>query len=171
VCDWTGVCAALQLLAGCVCELHCERLDACFGESRGLERTFAMTGTTGNWYGDGTGGNNIYYLDAVNNPGVSVLCDNSGSPTCSSLLASGDLTFASLGTKMTDISVGDGVYASNVAEQERHELQRVWLRGGGDFGDVCQYWHNNDGLTVVYQVPTQPTAATATCILKNSAAS
>jgi len=24
----------------------------------------------------------------------------------------------------------------------------------GDFGDVCQYWHNNDGLTVVYQVRT-----------------
>jgi len=97
----------------CVCELHCERWTLVLANHAGWNGTFAMTGRLA----IGTamdGGNNIYYLDAVNNPGVSVLCDNSGSPTCSSLLASGDLTFASLGTKMTDISVGDGVYASNV---------------------------------------------------------
>jgi len=136
----------------------------------GWNGTFAMTGTTGNWYGDGTGGNNIYYLDAVNNPGVSVLCDNSGSPTCSSLLASGDLTFASLGTKMTDISVGDGVYASNVGGAGNDTSCSAYgYAVGATSATYASTGTITTGLTVVYQVPTQPTAATATCILKNSA--
>jgi len=44
VCDWTGVCAALQLLAGCACELHCERLTLVLANHAGWNGTFAMTG-------------------------------------------------------------------------------------------------------------------------------
>jgi hypothetical protein len=79
----------------------------------GWNGAFAMTGTTGNWLGDGTGGNGIVYIDNINNPGTATLCGGGGS-TCVSTLETGDITFASLGYKMTDISVGDDVYAANV---------------------------------------------------------
>jgi hypothetical protein len=79
----------------------------------GWNGVFAMTGTSGNWLGDGTGGNGIVYIDSINNPGAATLCGGSG-PTCASTLDSGDITYASLGYKMTDISAGDDVYASNV---------------------------------------------------------
>ena len=79
----------------------------------GWNGVFAMTGTSGNWLGDGTGATGIVYIDNINNPGGATLCGGSG-PTCAATLNSGDVTYASLGYKITDISVGDDVYASNV---------------------------------------------------------
>jgi hypothetical protein len=50
--------------------------------------TFAMTGTTGNWATDGTGGSNIGYSDSLNSNGGLTLCNNAGGtyPKCSDLL-------------------------------------------------------------------------------------
>jgi hypothetical protein len=98
----------------------------------GWNGTFAMTGTSGNFVGDGTGGSNIVYSDTTNNPtSGTCLCDNGTSTTCTNsppkctgsggALASGDVTFASLAYKMTDISPpslsnpqGDDIDSSNV---------------------------------------------------------
>jgi hypothetical protein len=79
----------------------------------GWNGIFAMTGTSGNWAADGTGGSNIIYTDTTNSPGTATLCDNNGSPTCTALLGAGDFTIASLGFKMTDIVPGDDVYTYN----------------------------------------------------------
>src|SRR5271157_3911033 len=80
----------------------------------GWSGTFGMTATTGNWNADGTGGgNSVVYADTVNNPS-GTLC--SSLSDCKSKLASPNgLSFASLGYKITDISVGDGVYLTNLS--------------------------------------------------------
>jgi len=45
---------------------------------------------------------------------------------------------------MTDIRSEMECTRRTWRSRERHELQRYATRWG-DFGDVCQYWHNNDG--------------------------
>ena len=134
----------------------------------GWNGTFAMTGTNGNWLPNGTGGNNIIYTDTTNSPGTATLCDNSGSPTCTSLLNSGDVTFASLAYKMTDISVGDDVYASNVGGGDTSCTTNGYAVGATS-ATYATVGTITTGLTVTYQVPTQPTAATANCIINNGA--
>ena len=136
----------------------------------GWNGTFAMTATNGNWAPDGTGGNNVLYVDGINNPGTATLCNNSGTPTCNALLASGDVTFASLGFKMTDIAVGDAVYSSNVGGGDTSCTANGYAAGtaGGSI-TYAAAGTVTTGLTVVYQVATQPTAGTANCILNNGA--
>jgi hypothetical protein len=134
----------------------------------GWNGTFAMTGTTGNWSSDGTGGNNLSYTDTINSPGTATLCNNSGSPTCTSLLASGDVTVASLGYKMTDISVGDDVYASNVGSGDTTCSTNGYAVGATS-ATYATAGTITTGLTVVYQVSTQPTATSANCIINNGA--
>jgi len=134
----------------------------------GWNGTFAMTATNGNWLSDGTGGNNISYTDAINSPGTATLCNNSGSPTCTSLLASGDITFASLAYKMTDISVGDDVYASNVGGGDTTCSTNGYTVGATS-ATYAVVGTITTGLTVAYQVSTQPSAASANCIINNGA--
>jgi hypothetical protein len=136
----------------------------------GWNGTFAMSGTTGNWAADGTGGNNIVYTDTINSPGTATLCDNSGSPTCTSLLNSGDLTFASLAYKMTDISVGDDVYASNVGGGDTTCTTNGYAVGATS-ATYAITGTITTGLTVVYSLPAgqQPSAPSANCTINNGA--
>ncbi len=134
----------------------------------GWNGTFAISGTNGNWAADGTGGNNIIYTDTINNPGTATLCDNSGSPTCASLLNSGDVTFASLGYKMTDISVGDDVYASNVGGGDATCTTNGYAVGATS-ATYAIAGTITTGLTVVYQVATRPSSSSANCIINNGA--
>jgi len=136
----------------------------------GWNGSFAMTATSGNWASDGTGGNGITYTDSTNNPGTAVLCSNSGSPTCTALLNSGDVTYASLGFKMTDVSVGDAVYMANVGNGDTTCTANDYAVSA--FGSGITYAISGTvptGLTVVYQVTTQPSASSANCILNNGA--
>ncbi len=138
------------------------------GES-GWNGTFAMNGTTGNWAADGTGGNNIVYVDATNDPGNVTLCANASA--CKALFAAGmGVTFASLGFKMTDISVGDAVYASNVGGGDTTCATNGYAVGGA--GTSATYAISGTvttGLTVVYQVAAQPSSPSATCVINNAA--
>ena len=71
--------------------------------------TFVMTATNGNWNTDGTGGGNGFtYNDTANNPS-GTLC--SSISDCGSKLTA--FTFASLGYKITNIAVGDGLYVTD----------------------------------------------------------
>lgn len=135
----------------------------------GWNGVFALTGTVGNWASDGTGGGNqVTYTDNINALGTATLCTGSGTGSCANVLNSGDVTYASLGFKMTDIAVGDDVYASNI--------------GGGDTTCVTNGYAVGaltavkaitgtiqTGLTVVYPLSTQPTASTANCLINNGA--
>jgi len=140
----------------------------------GWNGTFAMSGTSGNWSADGTGGTDIVYTDNINSPGTATLCDNSGSPTCASLLNSRDFTFASLGFKMTDISIGDDVYASNcTASGCPGGADTTCTTNGYAVGATSATYAITGtittGLTVKYQVVTQPSASSANCIINNGA--
>jgi len=133
----------------------------------GWNGSFAMTGAGSNWAADGTGGSGIAYMDSINNPS-GTLCDNGGSPTCTALLNSGDVTFASLAFKMTDISIGDGIYAYNVGGGDTTCATNGYAAGG--YGTAPVYAISGTittGLTVVYQIATQPSASSAACILDN----
>ena len=135
----------------------------------GWNGTFVMSGTTGNWSSDGTGGgNNVVYTDTINSPGTATLCDNSATPTCASLLDSGDVTYASLAYKMTDISVGDDVYASNVGGGDTTCVTNGYAVGATS-ATYAITGTITTGLTVVYPVATQPSASTANCIINNGA--
>ncbi len=140
----------------------------------GWNGSFAMTGCTGNWASDGTGcgtgagAQYISYTDNINNPGTATLCDNSGSPKCSALLNAGDVTIASLAYKMTDISVGDGVNATNVGGGDT-TCTTYGYAAGITAAAYAVSGTVTTGLTVSYQTNTQPTAATANCIISNGA--
>jgi len=134
----------------------------------GWNGTFAMSGTTGNWSSDGTGGNNIIYTDTINSPGTATLCNDSGSPTCTSLLNAGDITFASLAYKMTDISIGDDVYASNVGGGDTTCSTNGYAVGATS-ATYATTGTITTGLTVVYQIAIQPSAPNANCIINNGA--
>ncbi len=71
---------------------------------------------------------------------------------------------------MTDISVGDGVYAANVGGAANDiSCSSYGYAVGATSATYAITGTVTTGLTVVYQVPGEPTAATANCILKNSA--
>jgi hypothetical protein len=134
----------------------------------GWSGTFAMSGTANNWASDGTGGNNIVYVDTINSPGTATLCNNSGSPTCSSLLNAKDVTFASLAFKMTDISVGDDVYASNVGGADTTCSTNGYAVGATS-ATYAISGTITTGLEVQYQVATQPSGSSANCVINNGA--
>lgn len=75
----------------------------------GWNGVFAMTGTAGMFsgYTDGTGGSNIVYTDNINAHGTGTLCATLAA------CGTGGVVFSSLGYKMTDMLVGDNVYASD----------------------------------------------------------
>ncbi len=139
----------------------------------GWNGTFAMTSTSGNWNADGTGGgNSIVYTDTINNPN-GTLC--SSLSTCSALLATGDLTFASLGYKITNIGVGDGVYATNFSGTDTNcttqgyattspttPIKAVVGDGGGHF---TNQYGTGPNMTVVW--PSSGTGA-ANCLISNA---
>jgi hypothetical protein len=137
----------------------------------GWNGTFAMTGTAGNWSADGTGGNNIVYTDTVNSPGTATLCNNAGSPTCTSLLASGDVTFASLGFKMTDIALTptpDDVYAYNTTADTTCTSNGYAV--GASSATYAAAGTITTGLTVVYYNPGSNDSSGAThCLINNGA--
>ncbi len=141
----------------------------------GWNGTFAMTGTNGNWASDGTGGNNFVYTDTINSPGTATLCDNSGSPKCSTLLAAGDLTVASLAYKMTDIVPGDDVYAYNTcvgsgcSKGGDATCTTNGYAVGATSATYAAMGTATTALTVVYQVATQPSASSANCLISNGA--
>jgi len=134
----------------------------------GWNGTFTMSGTNGNWSSDGTGGTSVIYTDAINSPGTATLCNNGGSPTCTSLLNSGDVTFASLAYKMTDIAIGDDVYASNVGGGDTTCTSNGYAVGATS-ATYASSGTLTTGLTVVYQVAAQPSAPSANCIINNGA--
>jgi Divergent InlB B-repeat domain len=140
--------------------------------------TFAISGTTGNWFADGTGGTNVIYTDNINPvpTSLAVLCDNTVPINkCSAL--SYTLSVASLGAKMTDIcapgvsgcsSQGDGVY--------------VFDYGGGDTTCTADGYAAGAtsatyavagtltlGLTVKYSVTSAPTLTQPNpkCLISN----
>ncbi len=135
--------------------------------------TFAITGTVGNWKPDGTGGTSLVYTDAINNPN-GTLCDNSGSTPCSGVGGlldpgsnTGDVTFASLAFKITDIVPGDDVYVYGCTVSGTPQTT------GYEVGAVSSVYAITGtiptGLTVVYQVAAQPIYASAQCMVSNRA--
>jgi hypothetical protein len=156
----------------------------------GWNGTFEMTGTTLNGnpggyagYIDGTGGDSIVYTDAINNPsGGTCLCDEAASTNCTnsppkcSTLAASDIYYASTAFKMTDISVGDDVYASDTCTGTENcppTLTTNCAAGGYAVGATAATYAVAgtipNELTVVYQVAHQPAAVSATCIVNNGA--
>lgn len=134
----------------------------------GWNGTFAMSATNGDWSSDGTGGSNVIYSDTINSPGTGTLCDDSGSPTCASLLNSGDVTYASLAYKMTDISVGDDVYAYNLGGGDTTCTTNGYAVGATS-ATYAIAGTVTTGLSVVYQMTAQPSASSANCIINNGA--
>jgi hypothetical protein len=125
---------------------------------------FAITGTSANWASDGTGGNTIVYNDGASTAGT--VC--SSISTCSTAIGSGILTFASLAGKMTDVSVGDAVYAYDVGGGDATCTTNGYLSGA----TVANYAISGTiptGLTVVYQLAAQPTSSSANCLVSNGA--
>jgi hypothetical protein len=126
--------------------------------------SYAMTGTTGNWNGgtDGTGGVTIVYNDGASVAGT--VCSTLAA--CNTAFGSNTMTFASLGGKMLDISVGDGVYALDTGDG-------TCTSGGYLTGStVANYAIAGTvptGLTVKYNLATAPTAASANCFINNGA--
>lgn len=158
--------------------------------------TFAMFCVTspncGNWAIDGTGATSFTYTDGgtVN----STLCNTKAS--CAAVLTSATgcpassgvpsgACLASLGFKMTDMSVGDYVYAydscvgSGCSGGGDHMCTangyavglplQPGLPGFGSTSDPTQAITGTSatGLTIVYQVSTQPSASSANCIISN----
>ncbi|MGD0792585.1 MAG: hypothetical protein ABR920_12525 [Terriglobales bacterium] len=135
--------------------------------------TFAMVSTTlpntwtaGSYTAKGTGGQGFTYLDTANTypSGTTTLCTgcqvglfNSGT--------TGDLTFASLGFKMTDISPGDGVYAYNNGADTSCTTQGYAV-GASPPAVYASAGTTPTGLTVVY--PNSGSGA-ATCLISNRA--
>lgn len=140
------------------------------GGVAGWNGTFAMNNSSGNWNSDGTGGSNVIYTDTTNNPGTATLCDNKGSPTCTSLFvtsgSTGTATLASLGFKLTDISVGDNVYAKDSGDGTctSHNYLTNTILGAPAVLAVTGTVPT--GLVIKY--PSTGTGA-ATCIINNGA--
>jgi hypothetical protein len=144
--------------------------DVIVSNHAGWNGSFAMTNTTAPFAADGTGGHDIFYVDASNNPGNATLCDNSGTPRCTGtggVLSPNDVTYASLGFKMTDILIGDGVYADNVGGGDTTCQTNGYQVGLGS-ATYAISGTLPTGLTVVYQAPSTP-SGTATCIINNGA--
>jgi hypothetical protein len=131
--------------------------------------SYAMTGTSGNWASDGTGGTTIVYNDGATAAGT--VC--SGSSTCSTAIGSNTLTFASLAGKELDISVGDGVYALNMSGIVVGSSDTTCSTNGYATGATAANYAVAGtvptGLTVKYQLTTQPSASSATCLINNGA--
>jgi hypothetical protein len=125
---------------------------------------FAMTGTSGNWASDGTGGTMIVYNDGASAAGT--VC--SSVATCTKAIGTGTLTFASLAGKMLDIAVGDGVYALDIGGGDTTCTGNGYATGS----TAANYAVSGTvptGLTVKYQLAVQPSLPSANCLINNGA--
>ncbi|MGP0095540.1 MAG: hypothetical protein ACLPHI_00765 [Terriglobales bacterium] len=120
--------------------------------------------------GTGTGVSPVITTNEIAEIGANAtLCDNSGTPKCSSLLDQGsntDITFASQGSRILDIGPGNGIYA--------YDCSATGYAAGVGSGppQVNAYAiapTSPASLTVYYQVPSQPANTSATCTLNNVA--
>lgn len=132
----------------------------------GWNGSFAMSGTVGNWFADGTGGHDVIYTDNINPvSGAAVLCDNAVSTNkCSANPYV--MTLASLAMKMTAIAVGDGVRAYDVGGGDTTCTANGYSAGTNS-SVVAFTGTIVTGLTVVYQIQTQPSQPTANCLISN----
>lgn len=127
--------------------------------------SFAITGAgSTNWASDGTGGTELVYNDSSSPAGT--LCNTV--TTCGTLITGNTLTFASLGGKLTDISVGDDVYAFNVGGGDTSCASNGYAVGANS-ATYAIAGTVPTGLTVKYQVATQPSATSANCLVNNGA--
>lgn len=145
----------------------------------GWAGTYTMGASYQNWNPDGTGGTGGTVTSGhpviVSNEAAAVganqtLCNNStGIPaTCSALLDQGsntDITFASQGSRILNLSVGSGVYAYNCSASG-------YAVGGTPSTSTYAIAPTTPAsLNVYYQVATQPAAGSATCTINNIAGS
>jgi hypothetical protein len=137
--------------------------------------SYAMTGTSGNWASDGTGGTTIVYNDSATAAGT--VC-STGSD-CVTAIGSNVMTFASLAGKMLDIAPpngstpGDGVYAVNLSGIAPSSPDTTCGDNGYATGATAANYAIagtvQTGLTVKYQLAAQPSAPSATCLINNGA--
>jgi len=143
--------------------------------------SFAMTDTVGAqpqpWATDGTGAARIVYNDGASAAGT--VCSGTGTnggspPGCYNSTILGGvqiLSFASLNSKMTGISLGDNIYASNKAGDTTCGDNGYAVGAGPTSGQQNGIKADSNtittGLYVEWQQTAEPTASSALCRVFN----